>query len=188
MQEIWKDIEGYEGEYQVSNFGNVRSLNFMRRGVTRELAKKHSGGYSYVILYKKTKIKRKRIHRLVAETFIPNPDNLPEVNHKDENKENNRIDNLEWCTHQYNFRYTYDRHPEHKERIIQEGIKTAKRKQRVVQKDLQGNIVAVYRGVHAACQATRSGYYCLLSRLENQNKTKIPYRGFLWEYEKEEKP
>ena len=105
-KEIWKDIEGYEGLYKVSNMGNVKSLNYRRTGKEGILkALKNRGGYLYVNLYKDGICKRCTIHRLVAIAFISNPDNLPEVNHKDENKSNNVISNLEWCSSSYNLSY-----------------------------------------------------------------------------------
>jgi hypothetical protein len=104
--EIWKDIEGYEGKYQVSSCGRVKSLNYNKTGREQILEPiKFSNGYLLVCLYKNGKGKYKLIHRLVAEAFIPNPKNLPYVNHKDENKENNRVDNLEWCEQKYNLNY-----------------------------------------------------------------------------------
>lgn len=100
MEEIWKDIEGYEGLYQVSNMGRVRGL---RRNII--LKNRIARGYERVILSIGDKPKCFTVHRLVAMAFIPNPDNLPQVNHKDENKTNNYVDNLEWCTREYNLNY-----------------------------------------------------------------------------------
>lgn len=101
--EIWKDIEGYEGLYQVSNEGRVKSF---WSGKEKILKQHNCKGYLEVGLYKKEdKQKYKLIHRLVAETFIPNPNNLPQINHKDENKTNNSVDNLEWCSRSYNINY-----------------------------------------------------------------------------------
>ncbi len=99
MNEIWKSIEGYEGLYEVSNLGNVRSLNWHLTGTIRVLKPRQNGyGYLSVILYKNGKMKKFYVHRLVASAFLPNPQNLPQVNHKDENKTNNSIENLEWCS------------------------------------------------------------------------------------------
>lgn len=109
--EIWKDIKGFEGLYQVSNLGNVKSLEFNNRTTNhqkREKLLKSFGnklGYQRVVLYKNKTKKQILVHRLVAEVFIPNPNNLPQVNHKDENPANNCIDNLEWCSHKYNCNY-----------------------------------------------------------------------------------
>jgi hypothetical protein len=113
MDEIWKPIPGYEGYYEVSNTGKVRSLTrtvIMKDGKPRpikgrELKPKINNGYPTVNLSKNGTVKTIRIHRLVALTFIPNPDNLPIINHKDENKQNNNVNNLEWCTYEYNNNY-----------------------------------------------------------------------------------
>ena len=114
MIEEWRDIKGYEGLYQVSNHGNVKRIEHIdthcRQGsrVIKEYKKKasHDGkGYLFVILSKENKKVARRVHRLVAETFIDNPNNYPQVNHKDENKENNTVDNLEWCDAHYNINY-----------------------------------------------------------------------------------
>lgn len=108
--EIWKDIEDYKGLYQVSNLGRVRSLDRidalgrLRKG--KVLAYNLVGaGYLQVGLHRDGKVEQKLVHRLVSEAFLPNPDNLPEVNHKDEDKTNNNISNLEWCTMLYNNAY-----------------------------------------------------------------------------------
>jgi hypothetical protein len=99
--EIWKDIIGYEGLYQVSNLGNVKSIKknkLMKIGL-------HADGYNRLWLSKENKSKGFLLHRLIAIHFIPNPNNLPEVNHKDANKLNNSIDNLEWCSHSENMNH-----------------------------------------------------------------------------------
>ena len=107
MREEWRDIKGYEGKYMVSNLGRVKSLNYSNTGKEGILNARDNGkGYLRVILWKDGKDKKYRINRLVAQAFIPNPDNLPEVNHKDEDKTNNRVDNLEWCSRQYNIEYS----------------------------------------------------------------------------------
>lgn len=115
MREIWKDIKDYEGLYQVSNLGRVKSLNYKHTGkeiIMRPVKK--ANGYLEVSLCKDGKVKKFYIHRLVASAFIENPDNLPEVNHKDEVKTNNFVGtpendykdgNLEWCTTEYNINY-----------------------------------------------------------------------------------
>lgn len=113
MQEIWKDIPGYAGYYQVSNSGRIRSVNRVilssgfkqnRKGKILNQTKQTTG-YSTVNLCVENIRKRFLVHRLVAEAFIPNPDNMPHINHKDENKENNSVENLEWCDPKYNNNY-----------------------------------------------------------------------------------
>ena len=101
MEEIWKDIVGYEGLYQVSNFGRVKNVNKNIIKKPTELSK----GYLRIGLNKHGKAKKIYSHRLVAQAFIPNPNNLPCVNHKDCNPKNNCVDNLEWCTHKENNSY-----------------------------------------------------------------------------------
>lgn len=103
MQELWKDIPGYEGKYQISNTGKVKSF---AKGYERILVPNQSRSYLYVGLCDHNHKKRtKLVHRLVAEAFVPNPHGYKEVNHKDENKLNNQSDNLEWCTRTYNMAY-----------------------------------------------------------------------------------
>ena len=109
-EEIWKDILGYEGLYQVSSFGRVRSLDkydSMNRFYEGRILKLFADrlGYLSVVLYSNSKRKHYLVHRLVAEAFIHNPDNLPQVNHKDENPSNDNVENLEWCDGKYNVNY-----------------------------------------------------------------------------------
>ena len=101
--EIWCPIKGYEGQYEVSDQGRVKSLKFGKERILKPV--RTPKGYLTVELYKNEEQKRCKVHRLVAQTFIPNPDNLSEVNHKDENKENNSVQNLEWCDRKYNYNY-----------------------------------------------------------------------------------
>lgn len=102
MKEIWKDIDGFEGDYQISNLGNVLSLKY---GKHRLLSINKSGCYAQVILSKNGKFTAKSVHKLVALAFIPNPNCYPIINHKDTNPFNNEVSNLEWCTYKYNNEY-----------------------------------------------------------------------------------
>lgn len=108
MNEIWKDIEGYEGLYQISSKGRVKSLGNGSSGNSKEKilkSNKNEYGYLRVNLWKEGKRENHKIHRLVATAFLPNPNNLLEINHKDEDKTNNKVDNLEWCNRKYNTNY-----------------------------------------------------------------------------------
>ena len=105
--EVWKDVVGYEGIYKVSNKGNVRSVEWIgargRKCGGRTLKPSYDkDGYFKVVLCKNGMMYHKRLHRLVAEAFIPNPNGLPQVNHIDEVKDNNNVENLEWCTSECN--------------------------------------------------------------------------------------
>lgn len=130
-EEVWKDIAGYEGYYQVSDRGRVRSLDrivlYKKRkikpgalrptgGCIRKLATTR-GGYTKTILYKNGRPKTYLVHRLVALAFIENPDNKPQVNHKDFNKLNCRADNLEWVTAKENTQYTHASGPKSPKRL-----------------------------------------------------------------------
>lgn len=110
---IWKPIVGYEGLYEVSNTGLIKSLNFYRYKGPRILKPcQRPDGYLSVGLSKNNITKTKTVHRIVAEAFLPNPDGLEMVNHKDENRSNNNVDNLEWCSRAYNQNYSINLHPE----------------------------------------------------------------------------
>ena len=107
IEEIWKSLDfiGYP-DYEVSNFGKVKSLNYKRSGKERILKYgKTKDGYLLVALSKNRNSKTFLVHRLVTLAFIPNPENLPIINHKDENPSNNHVNNLEWCTYTYNINY-----------------------------------------------------------------------------------
>lgn len=114
MTEEWREIPGYEGCYEVSNFGRVRSLDKTVGAKNGSVARKHGKvrklsvirkGYLCVRLCDGNKPRNYQVHRLVADAFIPNPDNLPCINHKDNNPQNNYVENLEWCTYEYNNHY-----------------------------------------------------------------------------------
>lgn len=120
MKEVWKDVVGYEGLYQVSNLGRVKSLARFKLNHGKlkpiperilkpwEMSKQTNGqAYMMVSLYQNAKRKSALVHRLVAEAFIPNPENKPTVNHKNGDKYNNQVDNLEWMTQRENLLHAY---------------------------------------------------------------------------------
>jgi hypothetical protein len=157
MQEVWKPVAGYEGVYEVSNHGRVRSLDgfdWMGRRVKGKLrkTKKNNRDYVQMSLSKDGTIKYYLMHRLVAEAFVENPDKLPQVNHKDENKNNNCADNLEWCTNIYNRHYGTGLERAIKnhdyEQIAHKNMRDLK------QMTPDGELVALWHGVMTAYRAT----------------------------------
>lgn len=109
MNEVWRVIEGTNGRYEVSNKGKVRSMNYNKTGKVKELKPKiDKYGYLVVTLHIDGKQKSITIHTLVAKAFIPNPENKPQVNHKDGNKQNPDESNLEWCTVSENIKHAFD--------------------------------------------------------------------------------
>ena len=118
---IWKPVVGYEGLYEGSNTGLVKSLGnaiTYKSPHLLKISRSGRGGYCRVQLYKNGISEMKSIHRMVAEAFIPNPNNYPVINHKDEDVSNNHVDNLEWCTVSYNYHYSYKKHPKRREMMM----------------------------------------------------------------------
>ena len=146
MNEIWKDIKGYEGKYQVSNLGRVKSLYLINRQakIPREKILKaghNLQGYPHIHLCKDNKTSKSIfVHRLVAETFIPNPNNYPVVNHINGIKTDNRVENLEWCTQQYNIQQSY-KNGQQKPTWINKKGKNCPNSIKVNQYDLQDNFI-----------------------------------------------
>jgi len=108
MNETWIDIKDYEGRYQASNLGMIKT--FVQAFKTNKGVLRYgidTNGYPIVKLYSNGKGRTSKVHRLIAETFIDNPNNLPQVNHKDGNKLNNAVENLEWCDQSHNIKHAY---------------------------------------------------------------------------------
>ena len=148
MDEIWKDIEGYEGMYQVSNLGRVKSLSNSRTRHEKILVPIKNKGYFYVRLFRLAECKRVYIHTLVASAFIPNPYGYTIINHRDENGQNNCVDNLEWCTHKYNLNYGTV-----KQRISDKLLEhNSARCKQINQFDLLGNFIKTHT---SACEAEK---------------------------------
>ena len=171
MKEIWKDIKGYEGLYQVSNKGNVKSLNYNRTGEERILRPwVDNNEYLRVKLYRKGNCKKLLVHRLVLMAFAPinNMDKF-DVNHKDENKKNNNLDNLEWCDRSYNINY---------------GTRNQKISKPIIQLDPTTNkVINIYR---SAMEADRQGFHhgSIAQCCKNRYTKHSPniYRGYKWQY------
>lgn len=179
MEEIWKDVEGYESLYQISNQGKVRSLDrsvinngsiqFIKGKILKPINNGH--GYLYINLCKDSKIKRTAIHRLVAKAFIYNPDNLSQVNHKNEIKSDNRVENLEWCDSKYNANYG-NRNAKCTE------SKRNKYGKKVKQYDTNNNLInIIYMG--DAIKIKKIHYANLIKCCKGKQKTT---GGYIWRY------
>ena len=174
MKEMWKDIPGYEGLYQVSNLGEVRGLKHKGSNKVKTLKQAtNKRGYKRVNLSKNGKKKNYLVHRLVAMTFIPNPDNLPQVNHKDENPSNNNVNNLEWCTSKYNINYgTRNERTSgsHKGKTLSEGTKNKISESKkgkdnpnakaILMYDKEGNFIKRFECIADANEYFGKGRYC----------------------------
>lgn len=138
MKEIFKDIKGYEGLYQISNFGNVKSL---KRNIILKPSSNRKG-YLHIILYKNHKSKNSIIHRLVAQAFIPNPENKPQVNHIDGNKRNNNVNNLEWVTNSENQKHAFKLH------LQTNSGNNNPRARKINQYDLNGKLIKTWNSIY----------------------------------------
>jgi hypothetical protein len=176
-------VPNYE-DYLVYPDGSVFSLKtnkFMKHNTTER-------GYKSVELFNKHGSKRLCVHRLVAQAYIPNPDNLPQVNHKDENPSNNNVDNLEWCTAKYNMNYgngaktrylkiDYST-PERKALAIKNGKMACKP---VLQLSMQGEVIARYESARAAKAAIGDRYTHITDCCKGKRKSS---KGYMWKYER----
>jgi hypothetical protein len=180
--EEWRDVKGWEGIYQISSHGRLRSF---KTGDWRILSVKHGRGwYLTAHLSRGHRKESVRIHRLVAETFLPNIEGKPEVNHKDSNKQNNHVENLEWVTRAENINHALEHHPS-----MIHGMNRYNRFIRpkaIIQKTLQGKVLGIFP--NAAVAGTFSGVCC---RNITQVAAKTEYKpgkirkqagGFVWEY------
>ena len=150
MEEEWKDIKGYEGLYKVSNLGKVKSMGHRRtHTLEKDLKPSIFHGYEHVTLLKHGKGTKMRVHRIVAQAFIPNPLNKPQINHIDGNKLNNCISNLEWATSQENILHAFNMGLNH----AQKGAEN-RRSIKVIQMDMFGNDIAKYDGIREAERIT----------------------------------
>ena len=175
MKEIWKDIIGYEGLYQISNLGNVKRITKNCKILKQS---DNRNGYKLVGLCKNNKRKNYYIHRLVAIAFIENKENYKEINHKDNNKSNNIVDNLEWCNRNYNVKYSYDKgyHIPYKPLLGRKGKEHPISKS-VKQYDLNGNFIKEYESANLASQETNICYMSIKKCRCNKQKTA---GGFIW--------
>ena len=166
MEEIWKDIEGYEGFYQVSNLGNVKTLNYRGYG-GEKIMKKTLNNYGYEVVGLKGKLFL--VHRLVAKAFIPNPKDYPIINHKDEIKNNNSVDNLEWCDYKHNANYGT---------AIERRVETRKRPIFAITKD---DDIEFYDCISDAARILHVDENCIRHALKKIQKTSCD--GRIWDYQ-----
>ena len=174
MEEIWKEVPRYNGAYLISNFGNMKSMKrYVERKGTMCLVKPrllskvvgHSGYIEYQITYNK-KHRSEKAHRLVAEAFIPNPGNKPFVNHKDGNKQNNYVENLEWCSGRENVLHAYHH-------------RLCKRCKRVAQYDLNMNLIKIWE---TSGDIQRAGLATSSHINEACNGKRTQHHGYIWRY------
>lgn len=180
LNEQFKDIKGYEGLYQVSNYGRIKSLpkivntklkNVSSRKTKEKILKCNltRDNYLSVNLVKNKKNKTIRVHQLVCNTFIENEENYKCINHKDSNPRNNKIDNLEWCTQSYNIKYAYKK-----------GNAKPTRTRCVVQMDKNYKIMNVFNSINDACRHIgKKGHQNIIKCCQNKIPTAYGYR---WKY------
>lgn len=179
IEEIWKDIFGYEGLYQVSNLGRIKSYDKYKwnrfkyiklKGKQLKLSN-DKNGYKIICLTKNKKEIMHKVHRLVAKAFIPNPNNYSCINHKNEIKDDNRVENLEWCDVKYNNIYG--------SRINK--VKT-KLNKKVNQYDLQGNFIKTYNSMQSIKEHLKINNISSISVCCNHKKGHKSAFGYKWEF------
>lgn len=185
MQEIWKDIEGYEGLYQVSNLGNVKSLSFGARNIRKSNVAKFlkqsptNCGYYKVELYNNGERKMMYVHRLVALAFIPNPEQKSQVNHIDGDKSNNVASNLEWVSSRENLKHATDTGLRTPTPMAGKRGRLNKNSKPILQYDLSGTFIARWDSIADAGRYFGNASQISLC-LTGRHKTAY---GFKWEYE-----
>lgn len=202
MEEVWKPVVGYEGVYEVSNIGRVKRLpigkqwpyrkthnNIRKQKITRR-------GYLSVNLSYNDNVKWCLVHRLVAQAFIPNPNNYPYVNHKNEVKTDNRAENLEWCTHVYNCRYGSGIQRQKESRWKNDPNKVSWRKaietrcinnsrnarKPVMQFTKQMELIKSYNSISEAAEAVNSSASKVSACCRHKTKT---HYGYIWKFKSE---
>ena len=179
-EEIWKDIPNFDGLYQASNLGRIKSLKriakkeYRNNRIVKEkimLGTKNQDGYLKVHFKNKELNINKGlfIHRLIAMTFIPNPNSLPQINHKDGNKLNNNVDNLEWCTNLYNQQHAW-----------KNGLHKSTKCKKIKQLDKNKNEIKKWNSITEASKYLGISASCIVECCKNKKRNAGGYR---WEYE-----
>lgn len=191
QEETWKPVVDYEGYYEVSNLGNIRSVSHLISGYvnggfrtyyTKSSSLKHNiskVGYVMVSLSKQGKVKHFNLHRLVAKAFIPNPNNFPCINHKDEDKTNNNIKNLEWCTKKHNANWGSN-----PRRLSEMFAKKPPRHRKVSQYTMDGKFVKTFYAASHAAKELRIGSGWIIACCRGTKGAKSA-GGYKWKYENE---
>lgn len=183
--EEYRDIKGFEGLYQVSNLGNVKSLErkvWCSRGrgyyktIPEKIMKTYDNGYGYLFVYltKDGEQEKCYIHRLVAEAFLENPENLPEVNHISEDKEDNRVSNLEWCSSKYNCN-----HGTRNRRIAEAMTNHPKLSKPVIAISKESGLILEYPSAHEASRQTGIAQSSIAECCQGKLKS---CGGYYWMY------
>ena len=178
MKEVWKDVHGFEEAYQVSNFGRIkrkeRTDSNNRTHKERIMSPSmYSNGYMNVELRMNIKKRRTSVHRLVAEAFIDNPLNLPQINHKDENKANNHVSNLEWCTAQYNIRY--------KDGVKRRRATAILNSNAVCKYSMEGEFIEKFECATDAAISVNGSCTEILSCCHHRAHS-LSYKGYMWRF------
>lgn len=174
--EVWKDIPNYEGLYQVSNLGRVKSLNYRKTNREKILKERKSNRYISVALWKDKKRTDTMVHRIVAKVFVENNESKPFVNHKDENTYNNNAENLMWCTHKENMNWGT-----RNERISNSNKNNFLRCKKVAQFDKNNNFLKIWNSIKEASNElniNRSHISCCC----NNKYGRKTCGGYIWKY------
>ena len=176
MKEIWKDIDGYNGLYKVSNYGSIKS--FHKKTIKYLSQKIDIYGYNQVSLWCKNKSKTHLVHRLVAIAFIENSNNYPQINHKNGIKTDNNISNLEWCNNSMNHLHAYNvlkRKPSWEGKFGRENYSSKK----IIQMSIEGNDIKTFYGFNEAERITNISCSNIRSVCRGRTKTA---GGYKWKY------
>ena len=193
MKEIWKDIKGYEGLYQVSNLGNVKKIKNKKYNINKkeveekEINKyisigKHKLGYKNVKLTDKNGIRKNLfLHRIIAEAFVENPNNFNIINHKDGDKSNNNINNLEWTTQKDNVNHAWKNGLCENVRKVC-AINGKRKSKKIIQKNKNGEVIKVWNSAMDIERELGIIHNNITFCCKHHNRTA---GGFIWEYYKE---